>query len=400
MPTRRLPKGRAFPRFAAMSAESTITARIAPAVGSLPADQWDALAGSDNPFTSHAFLTALEDSGSVGAGTGWSPLPITIEGDAKGEGGRLAAALPAYIKTHSQGEYVFDHGWADAWHRAGGEYYPKLQIAVPFTPATGPRLLLDDITLAAPLLRAAETVCANQGFSSAHATFIEPAQLPLFEAAGWLPRSDIQFHWHNRGYRSFDDFLGALSSRKRKAIRKERAAAQEGIEIRALSGGDIRPEHWDAFWEFYQDTGSRKWGRPYLTREAFDLFGERMGEKILLVLAFADGAPIAGALNFIGGSALYGRYWGCTFDKPFLHFELCYYQAIDAAIARGLERVEAGAQGGHKLARGYEPVKTWSAHWIADHGFREAVADFLERERLGVAADQLHLGELTPFRKG
>jgi predicted N-acyltransferase len=379
-----------------MSKGTTITARIAPAVGALPADQWDALAGSDNPFTSHAFLTALEDSGSVGRGTGWSPLPIVIEGD---DGG-LAAALPAYIKTHSQGEYVFDHGWADAWHRAGGEYYPKLQVAVPFTPATGPRLLLGDITLAAPLLRAAETVCANHGFSSAHATFIEPVQLPLFEAAGWMPRSDLQFHWHNRGYRSFDDFLASLSSRKRKAIRKERQAAQQAVEIRALSGDEIEPEHWDAFWEFYQDTGSRKWGQPYLTREAFDLFGERLGERILLVFAFVDGAPIAGALNFIGKSALYGRYWGCTRDVPFLHFELCYYQAIDAAIARGLERVEAGAQGGHKLARGYEPVKTWSAHWIADPGFREAVGDFLGSERLGVAAEQLDLGERTPFRKG
>ena len=379
-----------------MSAETTITARIAPAVGALPADQWDALAGSDNPFTSHAFLAALEDSGSVGPGTGWSPLPIVIEGD----DGRLAAALPAYVKSHSQGEYVFDHGWADAWHRAGGEYYPKLQIAVPFTPATGPRLLLKDITLATPILRAAETVCANHGMSSVHATFIEPVQLPLFEAAGWMLRNDIQFHWLNKGYASFDDFLAALSSRKRKAIRKERKAAQEGVEIRALSGDAIRPEHWDAFWEFYQDTGSRKWGHPYLTRQAFDLFGERLGERILLVLAFMDGAPIAGALNFIGENALYGRYWGCTLDKPFLHFELCYYQAIEAAIARRLTRVEAGAQGGHKLARGYEPVRTWSAHWIADPGFREAVSDFLEREREGVAADQLYLGERLPFRKG
>jgi len=378
-----------------MSESDPITARIASGVGAFPADQWDALAGEDNPFTRHAFLTALEDSGSVGPGTGWSALPIVIEG----ADGRLAAALPAYLKTHGQGEYVFDHGWADAWQRAGGEYYPKLQVAVPFTPATGPRLLFNDISLALPLLRAAETLCEREGLSSAHATFIEPAQLPLFEAAGWMKRSDIQFHWHNRGYRTLDDFLAALSSRKRKAIRKERAAAQEGVEIRALSGGDIRPDHWDAFWRFYQDTGARKWGHPYLTREAFDLIGERMGERVLLVLAFVDGEPIAGALNFIGGSALYGRYWGCTVDKPFLHFELCYYQAIDAAIERGLERVEAGAQGGHKLARGYEPVQTWSAHWIADPGFREAVADFLERERRGVATDQAFLGERTPFRK-
>lgn len=379
-----------------MSDQPTFTARMAPAVGALPADEWDALAGSDNPFTSHTFLAALEDSGSVGPGTGWSPLPIVIEDEA----GRLAGALPAYLKSHSQGEYVFDHSWADAWERAGGSYYPKLQIAVPFTPATGPRLLLADEALAGPLLRAVETLCLREELSSAHATFIEPAQLPLFEQAGWLTRSDIQFHWENRGYAGFEDFLDQLSSRKRKAIRKERAAAQEGVEIRAFSGADLRPEHWDAFWAFYQDTGSRKWGTPYLTREAFDLFGERMGDKVLLILAYMEGRPIAGALNFIGGSALYGRYWGCVLDKPFLHFELCYYQAIDHAIARGLSRVEAGAQGGHKLARGYEPVQTWSAHWIADKRFRAAVADFLERERAGVAADRMFLGERTPFRKG
>ena len=376
-------------------AEADLTVRIAPSVGSLQAAEWDALAGPDNPFMSHAFLAALEDSGSVGPGTGWTPAPLVIE-DASG---RLLAALPAYAKSHSQGEYVFDHSWADAWERAGGSYYPKLQVAAPFTPATGPRLLLSNPAYAAPLLRAAETLCLRHGFSSAHATFVEPAQLPLFENAGWLPRSDIQFHWLNRGYASFDDFLGELSSAKRKNLRKERRAAQQGVEIRALTGAEIRPEHWDAFWLFYQDTGSRKWGSPYLTREAFDLFGERMGERVLLILGFEGGRPIAGALNFIGGEALYGRYWGCRVDKPFLHFELCYYQAIDAAIERGLAWVEAGAQGGHKLARGYEPVRTWSMHYIADPGFRAAVADFLEREREGVALDQLYLGERTPFRK-
>lgn len=372
-----------------------IEARVGTAVGDLPAAEWDALAGG-NPFVSHAFLTALEDSGSVGPGTGWSPAPITI---ADGEG-RLIAALPAYLKTHSQGEYVFDHAWADAWHRAGGHYYPKLQIAAPFTPATGPRLLLADEALAMPLLKAAEQVCTDNDLSSAHATFIAPDQLPLFEAAGWLARSDIQFHWENRGYRSFDEFLAALSSRKRKDIRKERAAAQQGVEIRVLSGDAIRPEHWDAFWIFYQDTGSRKWGQPYLTREAFSLMGKRMGERIVLVMAFAEGRAVAGALNFIGPEALYGRYWGAVVDKPFLHFELCYYQAIDVAIRLGLSRVEAGAQGGHKLARGYEPVETWSAHWIAHPGFRTAVADFLERERAGVAADRNYLETRTPFRKG
>ncbi len=343
----------------------------------------------------HAFLSALEDSGSVGPGTGWSPAPITISsGD-----GTLIAALPAYLKAHSQGEYVFDHAWSDAWERAGGSYYPKLQIAAPFTPASGPRLLLADEALGVPLLRAAEQLCEANGLSSAHTTFIEAAQVPLFEAAGWLMRSDIQFHWENRDYACFEDFLSALSSRKRKAIRKERAAAQDGLTIKALRGAEILPDHWDAFWVFYQDTGARKWGQPYLTRQAFDLLGERMGEDILLVLAFDGEAPIAGALNFIGRDALYGRYWGATTDRPFLHFELCYYQAIDAAIALGLSRVEAGAQGGHKLARGYEPVQTWSAHYIVHPGFREAVSDFLERERAGVASDQLYLGERTPFKR-
>ncbi len=375
--------------------ESAIIARIAESVGALPAAQWDALNDQGNPFVSHAFLKAMEDSRSVGARSGWDPAPIVIESSQ----GQLVAALPAYLKSHSQGEYVFDHAWSDAWTRAGGRYYPKLQIAAPFTPATGPRILTREPALAVPLLRAAEQFCQQNSLSSAHATFIDSAQLPLFEAAGWLLRSDIQFHWENRGYATFDDFLAALSSRKRKDIRKERAAAQAGVEIRALSGDQIRPEHWDAFWQFYQDTGSRKWGQPYLTREAFTLLGERMGEQILLVLAFIDGQAIAGALNFIGRDALYGRYWGARLDKPFLHFELCYYRAIEAAIERGLSRVEAGAQGSHKLARGYEPVQTWSAHYIVHAGFREAVADFLEREREGVAANQLYLGERTPFKK-
>lgn len=377
-------------------ADHDLTVRIASSVGSVPQADWDRLAGQDNPFVSHAFLTALEDSGSLGPGTGWAPAPLLLE-DGQGT---LLAAMPAYLKDHSQGEYVFDHAWADAWQRAGGDYYPKLQISVPFTPATGPRLLLSDPAFAPVLLRAAETLCGRNHLSSAHATFVEPAQQPLFESAGWLPRSDIQFHWANRGYASFDDFLGDLASRKRKAIRKEREAAQQGVQIRAYSGADLKPEHWDAFWLFYQDTGARKWGTPYLTREAFDLLGQRMADRVLLLLAHADGLPIAGALNFVGGQALYGRYWGCLVDKPFLHFELCYYQAIDAAIERGLAQVEAGAQGGHKLARGYEPVETRSMHWIADAGFRAAVADFLERERRGVAQDSLLLGERTPFRKG
>ncbi len=376
-------------------AEGDLTARLAPSVGSLPQAEWDALTAG-NPFVSHAFLTALEDSRSVGPGTGWIPAPLVIE-DATGT---LLAALPAYAKSHSQGEYVFDHAWADAWRRAGGRYYPKLQIAAPFTPATGPRLLLRDEALAIPLLNAAATLCKRQGFSSAHATFIEPRQVPLFSAAGWLERRDLQFHWHNRGYADFDAFLGELASRKRKTLRKERQAAQDGVTIRWLRGADIRDDHWDAFWRFYQDTGRRKWGSPYLTREAFDLFSQRLGEQVVLIMALAQGLPIAGALNFVGPDALYGRYWGCLVDKPFLHFELCYYQAIDIAIDLKLDRVEAGAQGGHKLARGYEPVATTSMHYIADPGFRVAVADYLEREGMGVELDQLHLGELTPFRKG
>jgi len=369
-----------------------VTVEVASRVGALPADQWDALTGG-NPFVSHAFLSALEDSGSVGSRSGWDPAPLVV----KRADGTLAGAIPAYLKSHSQGEYVFDHAWADAWHRAGGQYYPKLQIASPFTPATGPRLL-GDPALAPVLIAGAEAMCRQNGLSSAHATFLSPEQVAPFEKAGWLPREDIQFHWENRGYASFDAFLASLASAKRKNLRKERAAAQAGLEIRALSGGDLKQEHWDAFWRFYQDTGSRKWGRPYLTRDAFTLLGERMASAIFLFLAFADGTPVAGALNFVGPDALYGRYWGAIVDKPFLHFELCYYQAIDAAIARGLSRVEAGAQGSHKLARGYEPVRTHSAHFIVHDGFREAVADYLVRERAGVAAEQLYLADRTPFR--
>lgn len=376
--------------------EKGFTAHVQPGVSGLSAQDWDALTDGGNPFVSHAFLSAMEDSRSVGEKTGWTPAPITIS-DPQGS---LVAAMPAYIKAHSQGEYVFDHSWADAWHRAGGEYYPKLQIAVPFTPATGPRLLTPHPELMAPLIRTAEQLCRDAGLSSAHATFIEPDQVAAFEQAGWLIRHDIQFHWANAGYADFADFLGALSSDKRKNLRKERRAAQEGVVIRALTGDAIRPEHWDAFWRFYQDTGSRKWGRPYLTRTAFDLLGERMADRILLVMAFVDDHPVAGALNFIGRDCLYGRYWGAIVDKPFLHFELCYYQAIDAAIALGLPRVEAGAQGGHKLARGYAPVRTTSAHYIAHPGFREAVADFLRREREGIAADQNFLETRTPFRRG
>lgn len=375
---------------------TSITARLADGVRQIAAADWDACAGDGNPFVGHAFLSALEESGSVGGRSGWQPLPIVVDGP----DGRPAAIAPAYGKAHSQGEYVFDHGWADAWERAGGAYYPKLQIAAPFSPVPGPRLLLRDDALAPALLGALEAVVEQNGLSSAHATFVEEAQLPLFEAAGWLTRQGTQFHWLNRGYATFDDFLADLASRKRKAIRKERAAAIEGLTIRHLSGAAIEREHWDAFWTFYQDTGARKWGQPYLTRAFFPLLGQALGDRVLLILAERDGVPIAGALNLIGDDALYGRYWGCTEEVPFLHFELCYYQAVEAAIARQLPRVEAGAQGEHKLARGYVPVPTWSAHFIPDPNFRRAIADYLTREREGVAADAAYLGELTPFRRG
>jgi len=373
-----------------------ISARIAEGVASIPAAQWDACAGDGNPFLSHAFLSALEASGSVGAGTGWQSLPIVIE-DADGI---PAAIAPAYAKSHSQGEYVFDHAWADAFEHAGGRYYPKIQVAAPFTPVPGPRLLLRDPALAPALIAGIEALTDNNRLSSAHVTFVDEDQLPLFEEAGWLVRAGTQFHWHNRGYTDFDAFLADLSSRKRKAIRKERERAVEGLTIRHLSGAEITEAHWDAFWVFYQDTGSRKWGRPYLTRPFFSLLGEAMGDRLLLMFAERDGRPIAGALNLIGGDALYGRYWGCVEDVPFLHFELCYYQAIEAAIARGLPRVEAGAQGEHKLARGYVPVTTWSAHYIPDPGFRRAIQEYLARERDAVAQEQEFLGELTPFRRG
>lgn len=373
-----------------------VTARIANGVAAIPAADWDACAGDGNPFLSHAFLSALEASGSVGVGTGWQPLPLVIDG----ADGKPAAVAPAYAKGHSQGEYVFDHAWADAWERAGGRYYPKLQVAAPFTPVPGPRLLLRDPTLGPALIGALEAVTEQNGLSSAHATFVAPDQVAVFEAAGWLIREGTQFHWRNDGYADFGDFLSRLSSRKRKAIRKERALAQAGLTIRHLSGHDITDADWDAFWVFYQDTGARKWGQPYLTRAFFDLVGHSMADRLILILAERDGRPVAGALNWLGADTLYGRYWGCTEDVPFLHFELCYYQAIDIAIARRLATVEAGAQGEHKLARGYVPVSTWSAHYIPDPGFRRAIADYLVRERAGVADDQRALAEFAPFKRG
>jgi len=369
--------------------EPEVLAKLAPGVGSLDAAQWDALAGGD-PFLSHAFLSSLEDSGSVGLSTGWSPAPILID-----DGNQLLAAAPAYLKGHSQGEYVFDHGWAEAWQRAGGQYYPKLQVAVPFTPVPGARLLGHRPQ---QLLAAIEAVTTQNGLSSAHITFIDEACNTECERRGWLTRLGLQYHWFNRGYASFDEFLGELNSRRRKVIRKERAAACAGIEIRALRGADIGPAERAAMWAFYQDTGARKWGRPYLTREFFDLVSDRMGGQQLLFLAYRDGLPIAGALNFVGPQTLYGRYWGCTEEVRFLHFELSYYQAIDYAIAHGLGSIQAGAQGEHKIARGYEPVLTRSAHFIPNRSFRDAVADFLEGERAGVVNELEWLRQDLPYR--
>jgi predicted N-acyltransferase len=370
--------------------ESDVIAKIAAGVSGLNARAWDRLAGAD-PFLSHGFLSALEDSGSVGPGTGWTAAPILIEDEAE----HLVAAAPAYLKTHSQGEYVFDHGWADAWERAGGQYYPKLQVAVPFTPAPGPRLLG---SRPQQLLGAMEAVTIQNGMSSAHVTFIDEAGAAECERRGWLIRHGIQYHWRNRGFASFDDFLASLSSRRRKTIRKEREAASEGLTFRALRGAEIGEAEWDAVWAFYQDTGSRKWGRPYLTRAFFDLIGERMGDRLLLFLACREGRPIAGALNFVGRDTLYGRYWGCTEEVPFLHFELCYYQAIEWACRHGLASVQAGAQGEHKVIRGYEPVITRSAHFIPNTSFRAAVAEFLDSERAAIATESEWLRRDLPYR--
>jgi hypothetical protein len=371
-------------------------------MAAIPAQDWDALACPEaatgrpiDPFTTHRFLAALEASGSTGDGTGWQARPLVLRVE-----GRVVAAMPLYVKGHSQGEYIFDHGWAEAYSRAGGRYYPKLQVAVPFTPATGRRFLGDPAHRDA-LMQAAIGVTQQNGLSSLHVTFCtedEAQALTGFE--GTLHRITQQFHWENHGYASFDDFLAQLSSRKRKMIRKERETARaHGLTIRALTGDQIEPAHWDAFWLFYQDTGSRKWGTPYLTRAFFDTVQATMRDDALLVLAFDGDRPVAGALNFIGRETLYGRYWGCVADYPCLHFELCYYQAIDWAIAQGLSRVEAGAQGEHKLARGYLPSAVHSLHWIADAGFAKAVARYLDSERRAVGEEMEILTAYGPFRK-
>ena len=366
-------------------------------------DAWDACNGAPgyggNPFTSFDFLDALEESGCVSTRTGWAPQHLTVADD----GGEVAGVMPLYLKSHSQGEYVFDHAWAEAYQRAGGAYYPKLQGCSPFSPVTGPRLLvrpdIDRETGQTALLTGALTLCERTGASGVHVSFPTEAEWRLMGRQGLLLRQDQQYHWYNHGYGTFDDFLAALSSGRRKTIRRERRDALAEVEVVALTGADLTEEHWDAFFGFYMDTGSRKWGRPYLSRLFFSLLTERMADKILLLMARRNGRWIAGALNLIGGDCLYGRHWGCTEDVPFLHFELCYYQAIEHAIRLGLPRVEAGAQGQHKIARGYLPAAVYSAHYIADPALRTPVARYLEQEREAVKQEMDWLAEeYSPFR--
>ncbi len=379
--------------------------RILSGLGDIPAEQWNACAAgtaaAPEPFVSHAFLLALEDARCVGARAGWAPQHLILDG----ADGRPAGVVPAYLKSHSRGEYVFDQGWADAYERAGGAYYPKLQVSVPFTPVTGRRLMVlpgPDAETRQDLLAAGLVQLARQhGASSAHVTFATQEEWGRLRELGFLQRVDQQFHWKNEGYAAFDDFLEALSSRKRKVIRRERREAlSAGIEIEHLTGSDITEAAWDAFFAFYMDTGSRKWGQPYLNRTFFSLLGSRMADKVLLIMARRGGRYIAGALNMVGTDTLYGRYWGAIEHHPFLHFEVCYHQAVDYAIAHKLTVVEAGAQGEHKLARGYLPTLTYSAHWIADAGLRRAVAQYLEHEREHVFQAGEDLAELGPFRRG
>lgn len=381
-----------------------IEVRAHSAIADIGADAWDSCANPDggrpdDPFTTYRFLDALERSGSVGPGTGWQPHYLTTHRD-----GMLIACTPLYVKGHSQGEYIFDHGWADAYERAGGRYYPKLQIAAPFTPATGRRFLCtpgNESDGTAALIQGAQQLAEQNGLSSLHVTFCTEDEATTGAQLGLLPRLTQQFHWLNRDYTDFDAFLADLASRKRKTIRKERVTAQGfGGEIQMLTGDDIQPHHWDAFWQFYQDTGARKWGSPYLTRAFFDIAHDTMRADMVLGLAIREGVPVAGALNFVGRDALFGRYWGCTEHHPCLHFELCYYQAIDWAITHGLSRVEAGAQGDHKLARGYLPTPIHSLHWLRDPGFAEAVAQYLDAERDAMGEEIEILTAYGPFKSG
>lgn len=379
-------------------AASSLSLTLHGAIGEIPAAEWDACAGAGNPFVSHAFLSAVEDSGSAGPRTGWLPRHAALRDSAGG----LLAVAPMYAKSHSYGEYVFDHGWAHALERAGGSYYPKLQVAVPFSPVPGPRLLIRPGARVSPaaLGRALAQAGAELDVSSVHVTFCSEPEWEALGRAGWLQRLGMQFHWHNPGYRDFEDFLGALSSRKRKVLRRERRDANAaGLTFHALSGSELRERHWDAFYRFYTATVDRKWGSAYLTRDFFSLLGERLGARVVLMLAEHDGVPVAGALNLAGDEALYGRNWGCRGEWPFLHFELCYYRAIEWAIAHRLPRVEAGAQGRHKIQRGYLPSPTYSAHWIAHAGLRRAVAGFLEEERPQIRAEMAALAADSPFRQ-
>ena len=383
--------------------EDGLTATIHGATGEIPAATWNALLPStagkpDNPFLDHAFFLALEESGSATRRTGWQPQHILLTA----AGGAPAGLMPLYLKPHSQGEYVFDHGWADAFARAGGRYYPKQQGSIPFTPVTAPKLLARNgaPAIRRALLESAATLAEQHHISSVHATFVPADEEALAREAGWLVRHDTQFHWHNQGFGSFEDFLATLSSRHRKLMRRERREALAGgLTVKWLTGSELTEAAWDAFFAFYMDTGSRKWGHPYLNRTFFSLLSAAMAERVLLMLAYDGSTPIAGTLSLIGTDTLYGRYWGATRNVPFLHFELCYYQAIDYAIAHGLRTVEAGAQGEHKLARGYAPATTRSVHWIGHPGLRHAVANFVEQERASVRQEQRALGELTPFKK-
>ncbi|MBB4478535.1 GNAT family N-acetyltransferase [Rhizobium etli] len=386
-----------------------LSIRVERSFTAISPESWSRLSGASktgttiayNPFVSHAFLSSLEESGSATAETGWLGHHLLLETDR----GELIGALPAYLKNHSQGEYVFDHGWADAFERAGGRYYPKLQCSIPFTPATGPRLLvtegLERLPIQSAIAESLKEVVRRLGISSAHVTFVPDEEIGVFEMDGYLHRTDQQFHFINDGYANHEEFLETLASRKRKALRKERRVALEnGISIDWLTGRDLTERIWDQFFKFYMDTGGRKWGRPYLTRKFYSLIGERMADDILLVMAKRDGRYVAGAINFIGGDTLYGRHWGCIEDHPLLHFEVCYHQAIDFALSKGLNRVEAGAQGEHKLARGYLPVTTHSAHYVAHAGLRRAIGDYLARERADVEQMGELLAEHSPFRKG
>lgn len=377
--------------------EPSYTATILTRIGDIDAKDWDALIPSGNhPFLSHRFLLAMEESGSATAETGWAPRHIWVEDTA----GNAVGAAPLYAKSHSQGEYVFDHSWANALMRAGMDYYPKLQCSVPFTPATGPRLLSKTPDGRQAVAGAMMQACVEWGMSGVHLTFLQDEDRGALKDLGFAAREDRQFHFINRDYVDFDGFLASLSSRKRKNIRKERKAAQDGVKIERLIGDDLKTEHWDVFYQCYLDTSTRKWGRPYLTRKFFDIMQQTMRGDICLVMASMDGTYVAGALNYIGSDALYGRNWGALVHKPFLHFELCYYQAIEAGLELGLPRVEAGAQGEHKLARGYEPVVTHSAHWLSHPGLMQGVEDYLARERAAVGHEVDILSQHTPFRKG